>query len=465
MSCTITKNAFYHLEQKWKEKPLLRPLILLAGVITVVVTPLLLLADLTRWAYRSHIQKIPSADHHYFYSSPICSHYSEQLKSFIEKEVAQHPSLATLDLVEWVKKAKGSNESIYQGTLLRLRALINQKETLPSETVEFVERFCHWIYTEANLLPSMTQWIKGNLDSEDQQNLRTLPLSNTISILHKKWGSDPRFQGEVFQDFRPYDPRLLGDTPSHFFKLHNTQIIRTPAVTKDEKRSFFGTLNQAAIVEEFKGFIQHCEKHNRNHLYVNLMAKVGSEKMRTEALEELEKTSPALQLINLSKDCSFYHQNGPFASEESSRSFKKTFLNQMFGDNPAFHWPLSWDLETTKAQCEEAIERVHHKYFNSSTNLSRAQRQDFIEIAYAEIVETLLQENKPVTCNISCRSCVDRGAASLSILYAKTHKLQDVPSKETLLTITLAPAMLSQNRQMLSHRKSRLITALKVLSL
>jgi|GEM_PF-5165646 len=461
LSCYITRNTFFHLEQKWDSHPEFRPLVILAATVALVATPIFLSADVIRSIYRSCIKEIPSSDYHYFFSTPIFSDYEKQLRQFIKNETDNLPMLADLDLVRWISKPIKDKHLFYQGVLLRLRALVHQKTMLDPEIAEFTERACCWIYTGSNLLPTMTDWVKGHMNDEEKRGLSYGKIHEVIKNLHSRWKLDARFQGEIFQDYRPYDPRYLGDTPSFFFRVGDTQIIRTPAITRDKGRSFWGTLNEASIVEEFLGFLQHYKRQEKVHLYVNLMASHGSEKIRNKALEDLEsKYSNVFHLITLSKDCIFYHQTDRFAHQNEAELFKKDFINQMFNDSSAFHWPVSWDRDETKIRCLEAIEKVHANYFGSASLLNLEQRRRFIELAYTEIIESFLVENKPATCNISCRSCVDRGAANLSLLYAKTHPLKKPESRETLAVMALAPAMIAQSRQMLDHRMFRLSEAL-----
>lgn len=461
--CPITMNVFFHLENQWHQSVNRRPWIALAGAIATLAIPLLLLADAARSGYRA-CKQVPSNDYHYFFSTELFDRYDQQLKGFIQAELEAHPTLASLDLVQWIQQPVKSKEAHYQGTVLRLRDLANQKETLDPLTRQFVERLCNWIYTGADLLPTMTGWLKRQMTIQERTALAKNSVHDTIRDLHQKWGSEPRFQGEVFQDYRPYDPRYLGDTPSHFFQLGKTQVIRTPAITADQDRTFFGNLIRAKIVEEFETFLDYAERMGQSHLYINLMAQFGSEKVRNEAIEELERRRPnTFNLLTLSKDCPFYHQANHFADQNDADRFKETFINQMFGENPAYHWPISWDQEQTKQIARSAIDQVHEQNFHSALILDREQRCRFIELAYTQIIESLIREKEPKTCNASCRSCVDRGAANLTLLYAKTQPLDTTQSKETLATIALAPAIIAQSRPMLSHRMHRLHPAMEQL--
>jgi len=449
-SSSITMNTFSHLERKWNDSKNLRPLVLLAGLVASIAIPILLMADAGRYIYRTHIKNIPSADYHYFFSSELYTRYAEQLKNYISDELKDHPAHAHLPLIRLIQN---STKNDYQAIVQEVRKLVIQKSHLDPETARFVERLCCWIYTGPDLLPTMTDWMKNQISTDLSRE--------SIRDLHKRLGQESRFQGEIFQDYRPYDPRYLGDTPSHFFSIQDTQIIRTPAITKDAQRSCFGNLTRAAIVEEFQGFLDHYQREGKTHLYVNLMAPHGSEKIRTEAIEELERKSSAVfHLLTLSKDCAFYHQVDSFWGNDDASQFKETFMDQMFHSNPAFHWPISWDSASTQTLVRKIIDEVHEKHYQSAPQLNRDQRCDFIELAYTAIIESLLHEKKPATCNVSCRSCVDRGAANLALLYAKTQPLETAGSKETLATIALAPAMISQSRQMLPHRMHRLAPAL-----
>lgn len=414
-------------------------MVILSAMVALIALPILLLADVIRSTYRS-AQNIPTADHHYFYSTKVFTEYQKQLQTYIADQVNKEPQLQSLDLVKWIQKPVKDPASFYQGFVSRLRdAAVNN----PSP---FIENFCHWVYTGPQLLPTITKWMQG----------KQSPSAKGIQQQYRQLSSQPKFQGEVFPDYRPYDPSYLGDAPSHFFHLGKTQIIRTPAVTRDAKRTFFGHLTQAAIVEEFHGFLKHQEKQGHTHLYINLMATHGSEKVRTEALEQLEKDKhQTFQLVTLSKDCSFYHQKGPFEHENDAFAFKNTFIDQMFGKNPAYHWPKKWDRIDTRLLCKAAIDKVHQNHFKNGSTLDHHQRLTFIELAYTEIIEALIRKHAPTTCNISCRSCVDRGAVNLSLLYAQTQA-----NPEHLTSIALAPAILAQSRTMLSHRMERLIPAL-----
>jgi hypothetical protein len=449
-SLPITRDFFCRLETKWDESVAARPFIALAAIVTVAVLPILLLCDAARSAYLSYILGVPSRDYDYFYSTKIFSTYQEQLHQFIQSEVKKNPKLASLDLVQWIENGPKDPETHFKGVVARVRKLVRMKDRLALETAQFVERFCKWIYTGPKLLNAMSDWLKIQAPEEE------------IDLLYKKLGAQTRFQGQVFQDYLPYDPRALGDAPSLFFNIGTTQVIRTPAVTRDLERTMLGTLKKAEIVEEFEGFLESYEKEGKHHLYVNLMAHGGgSEQLRNEALIDLErKLKATLHLVHLSKDCSFYHQSHSFSGLENAAQFKQVFIDQMFGVNPAFKWPSVWDQKRTKEICQEAIDRVHQNHFESKETLSREERCDFIELVYTEIIEALILSTKPASCNVSCRSCVDRGAVNLSLLYAKTQP----KSPLTLATIALTPAMLSQGRMMLPHRMHRLRTALARLS-
>jgi hypothetical protein len=319
-----------------------------------------------------------------------------------------------------------------------------------NEHPAFTKKLCHWIYTGPHLLPAMQEWLISHMNSQEQQQF-------DIDQIYRRWQKLPAFQGEIFAEHRPYDPRLLGDTPSALFNIGATQIIRTPAITTEGSRTFFGTLTQSRIAEEFLGHLDYCRCENKTHLYINLMAPYGSEKVRTEALLDLETQQGDLfHLLTLSKDCSFYHQTGPFKTMESAQTFKEAFLHELFHGR-AYHWPRAWDLKEAETLCEQAIEETHSAHFPSQTALSFDERRTFIELAYTCIIEKLILHYQPTICNISCRSCVDRGAASLSLLYRKTHP----NDRATFATLALGPAIFAQSRLMLSHRFERLAHALK----
>ncbi len=457
-SFPITANTFLRLENSWKQSHGIarRSLIATAAIAALIITPILFMMDGIRWAYRS-LRKVPLADFPYFYSTQLFDRYREKLHRFISSEVGKNPELGSLDLVRWILQPVSNRELFHKGVVVRHRDLLNRKKDLDPKSAQFAERFCNWIYMGPNLLGAMSQWIQGNMTENERRNLSIKVNSQFLRSLHGRLVNKSQFQGEVFQDYRPYDPRYLGDTPSRLFKIGNTQIIRTPAVTRDEKRSFFGSLEKAKIVEEFEGFLDHAKRVGKRHFYVNLMMRHGSEKKRIEALEDLErKRGDVLDLLTLSHDCDFYHQSNSFSAMNDAEQFKETFIDRMFSDLEAFHFPIAWDRGDTRNIAMNVIEQVHQTYFASAPTLEKWQRHRFIELVYVGIIETFIREKTPATCNVSCRSCVDRGAANLALLYAKTRPLNTPKSRETLATIALAPALIAQGRPMLHFRVNRL---------
>ncbi len=422
----VTKTTFHCLANNWESSPRTRPLLILAGIVAVVALPLLLTADAFRYAYFVY-HGFPKKEFHSFFNTPIYSSYVSQLKEFIKKDPSEHETFVR-----------------------EFRQLYNEKD-LDYQTRASIEKLGHWIYTGAHILPYMNEWIKA------QSIMPKGSASEQMEILYNNLGNQERFRQEEPPSYRQYDARMLGDTPSSFYSLHNTKIIRMPAPTRDGNRGLFGIMHSAEIVEEFKAHLDYCQKNNETHFYVNLMHRDGNEGLRTHAIEELEKQYDHFSLLTLSKNCSFYNQ---FRSYPSAQEFKEDFLEQLLNDKKNYHIPIRHDLEDTKALIQKALDRVHCIYFKAKNDLTREERKIFIDLAYAEIIEAMIKTYQPTTCNLSCKSCIDRGASSLALLYAKAHSSVD---QETLISMALAPAMITSNRMMQQAHMTRLLEALKFL--
>jgi hypothetical protein len=133
-----------------------------------------------------------------------------------------------------------------------------------------------------------------------------------------------------------------------------------------------------------------------------------------------------------------------------------------------FYWPKKvLEGHAWKEECEMICENVHQAFFEGKETLTRQERLDFIELVYADIIYALADILQPSTLNLTCLSCIDRGASSLSLLYL--HKLKrekailDPAQVKKTIALALGPALLAQNRPPEKGRVDRLSSAAKKL--
>lgn len=469
--------------------------ITLAMAVTVVAVPILFLIDSTIHLLRKlKLVNIKTHfdDYHYYFNSDVSTAHLRQLRDFTWQQISQSPVLLAphdmyseffkrtrllIDLILSSEKLTHVEQKrqFHQQFTEQLRALVSHKQSLQKphlpeiqEAIAFIDALCEWFYTKPNLLQKMEEFVLQQVPESLHSLTNELgDASKVIKELHSYIDTLMKFNG-ITETSRLYDPRYLGDVPSQMFTYrspvtgHKTTMIRTPAVTRDLKKSSKGIVVEVAIVDEFRGFMDSYMKQGKKHLYINLMQRNGSEGIRSSAIEHLESHYPnTLNVVTLTKDFDFYWQNDKYKAISDASVFKKLFIETLFKKNDHFHWspalPSNWALK-----CEAILDVIHKNLFQNKAQLAKKERQDFIEITYTFIVDALIEQLKPDSCNISCKSCIDRGAAFLAEQYSK-HASQEENSVKRTIAIALAPALLAQNRVMQNARLDRYFTSMQTL--
>ena len=188
------------------------------------------------------------------------------------------------------------------------------------------------------------------------------------------------------------------------------------------------------------------------------------ESLLTHSIEGLDNDGEfdgAIHVVTLSKDSSFYRQQGKFERQDGFSTFKRSFLHEMFDAKKSpYHWPKRIDLQSWKADTADIISRVHRDFFQAKDKLTLDERKDFIEVAYTKFVEALIDKISPETCNLSCKGCVDRGANALALLYIDHLKMSQknfTPRRlDKIVALANVPAVLACNRPPIEERVQRL---------
>ncbi len=238
-----------------------------------------------------------------------------------------------------------------------------------------------------------------------------------------------------------------GNLPFLQFTLPNkTKVIRM-GLPMIERPYLQNLIIPPSLNPEFIAFVQ---QQNR-HLYVNLMKREGLEGPSSWAIESLEKTEPSFAAVTLDKNSDFYWQDGDYPSE--IQSFKFLFYQQMLDPKGAFYW--SAHLNAWDSQLKSILENVHQKYFNQKFELTKQERQDFIELTYLEILDRVVTLLQPDSMNITCKHAIDRGP-SLAVLWQ--FKL-GAASENEAAALLLAPPLLMHNRTGHESRLDRFTSA------
>ncbi len=269
-----------------------------------------------------------------------------------------------------------------------------------------------------------------------------------------------------------YDPQLKSNIPFVFcdFMLtqnHGLRILR------------MGTPNNShnGVNPEFKLFLTSCEQRNEKILYVSEQAEGWVVEAHRNYLNKqmIDEFKNIFFMVILSKDTPFYHQSGEYSSSYLiAQEFKDLFLAQLKSSGTGYYFNDKW---LNNAQFTERLARclneIHEDVFSNERLLSRQQRLDFIEIAYArliyEIIDFLKFEHQILInfLSVTCRDCNDRAVITLILLIALgLHYLgkYHLPEMQQMLMVFIhSPKMLVMKEEM-NGRRERLISALAVLN-
>jgi len=258
------------------------------------------------------------------------------------------------------------------------------------------------------------------------------------------------------------DPNLVGNFTYKLKKeiLRNgreCQLIRMPAVTRviwmrDESL-------EVQVNEEFELFLRERNGQQKHHLYVNLMKKDPQfqeeddryELASTRVIESLEEENPYFHVLSLDKNTPFYRQSGKERGvhKMEAEDFIETLHENLMNKN-LYHWPQSIDEDELDQQVVEISQKIHEEYFESCSQLTKEERQDFIEILYQYMIEYTLIQVDAETANMSCRICCDRGGSENFMYIYFQEKMRNGPLqekiKEIVKVVLIVPSYLVSNR-------------------
>lgn len=394
---------------------------------------------------------------HNLFASPIYANYNQQLKTFLQKhplyEKCRHVEETDFDKdlnslineIEKPKKHAHEWRAGHEAFVKQLRKLaISSASRQHSDSQLLFEEIIHWIFLRADLTSDMQNFLYRYVEPPEKD--LTSYLQTAQQILH----SNPLFNGATHHSYYE-DQYYQGNLPS-IVPSTTTKLIRMGHPLESSLPSFLWWISSPTVTPEFLLFLQL----QKSHLYVNLMRRKGIEGPKTNAIESLEKQVPHLYVITLDKNSSFYKQSKDHYPEQiPSQDFIHTFLNQMTAKNGNFFWshhlnPLSWEKEL-----ETIVNHIYRQFFNHQQTLTRAERQDFIELTYLSILDHLIEKWHPSSTNISCRQGMDRGPSLLVLWMLQKQQL----SHKAIAALLLSPPLIIHNRGSFTSRIQRFVSA------
>ncbi|CDR33284.1 hypothetical protein [Criblamydia sequanensis] len=391
--------------------------------------------------------------------SKAYSEYASQLKQFVrshpfyesleplEKTPFNQEALKLIQLIDGpLTDPKRQFHESFVRSLRNLASLEFQENAL---SYSFFQDLLRWIYLKADLKKEFHEFIASYL--VDHPN-----LLEAIKITYNKIKAHSNFK-KLGHNSKIEDQFFYGNLPFFVAELSNsskTKLFRLGNPSHNDP-SFFGTTY--SVLPEFRAFIAF----GQNHLYINLMKRVKTEKFLALPLEKLSQESPNFFMATLDKDSSFYWQKAKqFPEKMDFKNFKNLFLDEMLAKEGNFFFSSQFRIEEKRDQLESLINKAHKTFFSARPHLNREERQALIELTYLNLIDYLLELSNPASMNITCRQGMDRGP-SLMLLFAYQKKLID---KQELIALLLASPIIIHNRPSHESRIDRFLLSAKYLN-
>ncbi|MGE3954241.1 MAG: hypothetical protein AB7F31_03460 [Parachlamydiales bacterium] len=237
-------------------------------------------------------------------------------------------------------------------------------------------------------------------------------------------------------------------------------LLRVPSPTRQE------FIQNALVNEEFKGFF----RHNWREAFVmlsyedRLSWKGQARALVLEHLQEIDPAKGLLHVVTLSKDSEFYHQRGLYKEHEVASVFLEHFAHQL-ASSRGYHFSEVMRELLFPEFVPAMLQTVHTLFFEGKERLSRAERLDFIEIAYLFLELKILDLIRPRHFSFTCKDGVDTSMGASAALYAGLKILLEheweIGDRAKLWSMVFVPSLLFRERAMQKGRFERLHSCLR----
>jgi hypothetical protein len=278
------------------------------------------------------------------------------------------------------------------------------------------------------------------------------PLLEILESLDKK------------KDKGQFDPILQKNAPFQFFSISSetihTTFLHLPSPTVQE------FIDKARVVPEFVGYLHYLGE--KKHLLINLQDLTSwKDYARSLSLEELSKEKKFennFLLISFPKDTDFYHQQNEYGHLNESLFFKESLKEQISSGKPCgFYFPTGFDIQK---EIFSFIDFIHEYFYESKADLSRKERQDFIEIFYFFSCLLIIEKARPDTVSFTSKDGIDTGSTATASFFGFAKLLSGEgpwtdQEKQFFLFSFYKAAAFVRHRAPLWQRVQRAISALE----
>ena len=409
------------------------------------------------------------------YESPIYSSSNAQMKRFVEtypsntlREFSIFNSFYVSINSQFEPSLNSHNKALSNYTLFKhLREALRTSQA--GQNPKFIDDFTHWFFTEKDIAAATKEFMEAtaSLNPEFYTAAYLADPERYLVNLNEYVNNLLKFRENKKSAVRTKEDNYLhGDYPSKLYTLHNTkqtQMVRLPNVAHDLELDEKGFTSKAEVNPEFRNYVQVLARNNKTHFYVNVLSRDRNEKVKSREIESLEDdpiTQNGIYVITLDKDhySPFYYQLPPFDTQDKAQLFMEDFLNRMRQPDGAYYWSKKMERATWFEQLALLLQEVHERHFGSREMLTQIERQDFIELTYLKIIDTLAMRFQPDYMNITCKQAVDRGPSLYALYYLVDHAKKGTigdHERAEFLYFMLAPPLAYHDRGAHSYRVER----------
>ncbi len=311
------------------------------------------------------------------------------------------------------------------------------------------------------LLRAETLWTHFLLDDE---KLRTLlsqfpngPLFKVLDLVREE-----KEENAIIA----FDPIGQENFPSRVYELRmkgkKIDVLRIPSPTRQS------LIHRAEVVPEFCAFLRAVP--SAAHLMINLQDRTSwKEYARSHTLETLQlnaEFSHQLYVLTLPKYTDFYYQINEYQNLNAASEFIQALKEQLFsGESCGFFFPSQIKMAEMVHFADGVIAAIHQHFFHGNKQLTRQNREDFIEIFYQFLILKCIETLKPTSLSFTCKDAIDTGSAELAIFYGFITLLNsdfsDREDVEFLRWLLYAPALFIRERAIDPERLHRFLSVLE----
>lgn len=266
----------------------------------------------------------------------------------------------------------------------------------------------------------------------------------------------------------PLDLLIEGNVPGALWELQfdgvPMTLLRLPSPTQQT------VLNRPVLVEEFKGYLmQGALSYKRHgHLLIDLMSRVDWQQQgRAHLLESLQKYSDLghqISVVTLASKGEFYEQTARYAGEMPTTEFCAVFESELCDCDGSYSFPDFVRQALFPVFVQGAMQAVARLFFSGKKQLSRGERQVFIDLTHLLIIFKLFDLYHPDDFAFVCKDGVDESMAASAALFLTWHLFRSegigVQQLQQVQQILHAPAILFRERPMQPHVHERMVRCL-----